>query len=359
MIPQCDLRAAYEADKPEIDEAIARVAASGWYVLGSEVEAFEAEFAAWIGARHAVGVANGTDAIALALKAVGVSAGDCVVAPSFTVSATVAAIEQIGARPILVDVDPVTWTMNVDDVRDVLEDHPVRAVLPVHLFGHPADVASLLQLCRDAGAALVDDCAHAFGAMVGDARIGSIGDASAFSFYPTKNLGCFGDGGMVTTNSPQTAKSLRSYRQYCWGKRYVSEASGGVDSRLDELQAAILRVRLRKLDARQARRREIAAKYDVVLGTFHWPRHANHLYVVRFPRRDAFIAHLASNGISTNVHYPVPCHLQPAWKNSVALGPRKCETSERLAREVVTLPLYPEMTDEQVERVCEALRAWS
>lgn len=363
MIPQTNLRAAYEADRHEIDAAIRRVMQSGWYVLGQEVEAFEHEFAQWIGAEHCIGVANGTDAIALALKAVGCGPGWGVVTVSHTVSATVAAIEQVGATPILVDIEPDYYTMDPKDLRHVLArppPMPIGAVLPVHLYGGPADLVEIERLCRLYGVELVDDCAHAFGAEVGGKRVGStLADASCFSFYPTKNLACFGDGGCVTTNDTGVARRVRSLRQYGWGQRYVSEMGGGVDSRLDELQAAILRVRLRGLDARQERRAWIARMYDGAVGgalRCRWV-HANHLYVVRTPRRAEFMAHLAANEIQPSIHYPVPVHLQPAYR-WVRRGPSRCVESERAAAEVVSLPIYPEMTDDAVETVCAALREW-
>lgn len=366
-VPQADLKAAYFADQEGIDVAIGRVLASGWYVLGTEVASFEAEFAHWIGADQCIGVANGTDAIALALKAVGVGPGTSVVTVSHTVSATVAAVEQVGATPILVDIDPRTFTMDPTELADVLDaERNVRAVLPVHLYGQPADMRAISAICEEHGVWLVDDCAHAFGAAQDDKMVGTLADVSAFSFYPTKNLGCFGDGGAVVTSDPEIAETVRSLRQYGWNARYVSERRGGVDSRLDELQAAILRHRLTHLWHRQAKRQSIAAQYDEALSKTsiapparneRW-RHANHLYVVRTPHRGRFIDYLAERGIQANVHYPVPVHCQPAYAGRIALGPSECVQSEIAAQEVVTLPLYPEMAAAQVGAVYEALRNW-
>lgn len=366
MIPQADLRAALLADEPEISEAIARVKRSGWFILGPEVEAFENEFAAWIGARFAVGVANGTDAIALALRACGVGPGTSVVTVSHTVSATVAAVEQAGATPVLIDIDPRTMTMDAAELAEVLRcppGGPVVAVVPVHIYGQPADLRAIQGLCTLYGARLVDDCAHAFGATIDGHRVGSRwADISCFSFYPTKNLACLGDGGAITTNDALLADRVRSLRQYCWGdQRYVSAEPGGVDSRLDELQAAILRVRLKNLDNRQNKRAEIASRYDDALrwmGRLATVGHANHLYVVRMPKRLAFQVFMGERGIMTNVHFPVPVHMQPAYAGRVGLGPSECVESLRASMEVVTLPLYPEMTECQVEHVCEALTEW-
>ena len=369
MIEQTNLTAAYLADKAEIDEALARVAASGWYILGSEVEAFEKEWAAWLGCGHAIGVGSGTDALVLALKAVGVGRLTSVVTVSHTAVATVAAIEMCGATPILIDVEPETQTMDRTELKQVLGPAanglpPVRAVLPVHLYGQPAALNSMSLLCSHHGIALVDDCCQAHGTTIGHRKVGSIADISAFSFYPTKNLACLGDGGAVTTNDKTLAEKVRALRQYGWKKRYVSEVSGGINSRLDEMQAAILRARLAKLDARNARRRGIAALYDVIAfgpitgGRMRQGGHACHLYVIEVDDRDAFRAAMTEMGVVTNIHYPVPVHLQPAYKGRVPLGPSRCAVTERLASRIVTLPLHPEMTDAEVDGVCDALQTY-
>ena len=369
---QADLKAAYAADRHEIDAAVRRVLESGWYILGAEVKAFESEFAAWCGVPHAIGVGNGTDAIQLALRAVGCSVGTSVVTVSHTVSATVAAIEAIGATPILIDVEPGSLTMDPHELNFVLEHPPVglppiRAVVPVHLYGQPAHINDISAQCRSRGVALVDDCAHAHGAVIGDTKAGTWADASTFSFYPTKNLAGFGDGGMVTTGNAELAESLRAMRQYGWRFHYSSE-SQGVDSRLDELQAAMLRVRLRKLDGRLARRRAIAADYGDVLSSMDsdivapeersGSLHAFHLYVVRSKDRDGLQTYLNDRGVRTNIHYPQPVHLQPCYMDRVRLGPQRCVESERACKEILTLPLHPEMTDGQVDRVCDALRSY-
>jgi dTDP-4-amino-4,6-dideoxygalactose transaminase len=368
MIEQTNLKAAYLADKAEIDEAMARVAASGWYILGEEVGAFEKEWAAWLGCGHAIGVGSGTDALVLALKAVGVGPDTSVVTVSHTAVATVAAIEMCGAVPILIDVMPDTYTMDCRELLAVMEGganvRPIQAVLPVHIYGQMAPLYSIAMACSRHGKALVDDCCQAHGATLGPLHAGSIADISAFSFYPTKNLGAIGDGGAVTTNDDALAEKVRALRQYGWKTRYVSEAHGGINSRLDELQAAILRARLPKLTARNERRRVISAIYDQTLIEAHAPRpvrfggHANHLYVLEVEDRKGFQTVMMELGAVTNIHYPVPVHLQPAYKGRVKLGPSGCRETERLAARIVSLPLHPEMTDQEVDAVCYALRLY-
>jgi len=365
MIPQTDPKAGYLAQQPEIDAAIARVLRNGRYVLGEEVAAFEHGFASYIGVRHGIGVASGTDALVLALKALAVGPGDYVVTVSHTAVATVAAIELAGARPLLVDIDPATATLDPAELARVLAAPPGRiaAIIAVHLYGHPADLDAILPLARRHGVRLVEDCAQSCGARLSEARTGSIGDLGAFSFYPTKNLGALGDGGMVVTSDDALAARLRALREYGWRERYVSDIAG-MNSRLDELQAAILNVKLAALDAGNARRAAIAAAYDRGLARLplalpaRRPRaaHAFHQYVVRSARRDALREALTRAGISTNIHYPVPVHLQPAYCDRVALGPSGLIESERAAGEVLSLPLYPELGDAAVAKIVAALR---
>jgi dTDP-4-amino-4,6-dideoxygalactose transaminase len=365
-IPQADPRAAYLAQKGAIDEAVARVLASGWYVLGEEVAAFEREFAAFAGAAHGIGVANGTDAIALVLRALGIGPGDRVATVSHTAVASVAAIEMAGAEPVLIDVEPLTWTMDPADLEGALAADPdrrIKAVMPVHLYGQPAAMAEIASLCRRHGCLLVEDGSQAHGASLGDTPMGGFGIAAAWSLYPTKNLGAIGDAGIVTTSDPELAERLKALRQYGWRRRYVSDEAG-VNSRLDELQAAILRVKLQNLAVATARRQAIAARYDEALagGPLAPPArrpgavHVFHQYVVRSPDRDALQKQLKEAGIGTNIHYPVPVHRQPAYAGRVALGPARCRESERAAAEVLSLPMYPELGDGQVGRVCDALR---
>src|SRR5450432_1420850 len=364
IVPQANPGAGYRAHKPEIDAAIARALDSGWYILGQEGRAFETEFAAWLGAGTAVGCGNGTDAIALALRGLGIGAGSTVVTVSHTAVATVAAIESTGAVPLLIDIEPDHYTMDPAELAAVLADPPpglppIRAVVPVHLYGQVADVEVIGTLCRRHGLALIEDCAQAHGAKRNGRMAGTFGDAATFSFYPTKNLGALGDGGAVVARDPALAVRVAALRQYGWRQHYISDEVG-VNSRLDELQAAILRVKLTHLDAGNARRREIARAYDAVLGSSA-PRcrkgseHVYHLYVVRVPDRDQVQARLRGRGIGSGIHYPVPVHLQPAYADRVALGPSRCAETERTATEILSLPLYPELTDAQVGQVCGAL----
>jgi dTDP-4-amino-4,6-dideoxygalactose transaminase len=369
MIAQANPGAGYRALKSEIDEAVARALSSGWYILGNELRAFEAEFAAWLGVSSVVGCGNGTDAIALALRALDIGPGSSVVTVSHTAVATVAAIEMTGATPLLIDIDPARYTMDPDALRGVLENPPpdlapIKAVVPVHLYGQPADLDRIVPLCREYGVALIEDCAQAHGARLHGQRVGTFGDAATFSFYPTKNLGALGDGGAVAVSNPLLAERIAALRQYGWHKHYVSDEVG-VNSRLDEIQAAILRVKLSYLDRQNARRAEIAAFYTAALtnGPLLPPRqiddvsHVFHLYVTRSERRDWVQAKLKAAGIGTGIHYPVPVHLQPAYAGRVALAPAGCNETERAAKEILSLPIYPELTDPEVATVCSALKA--
>lgn len=361
---QCDPGASYRALRDEIDAAVSRVLGSGAYILGREVEAFEAEFAGWTGARRAVTCASGTDALVLALRAFGVGAGDLVATVSHTAVATVAAIELVGATPVLLDVDPRTFTLDPSELAEVLAGSaPVRAVVPVHLYGHPAAMREILDLATGAGAIVIEDCAQAPGAAIDGVAAGCWGAAGAFSFYPTKNLGAFGDGGAVVTGDVGAAERLGKLRQYGWGSQRSSEIAG-INSRLDEIQAAILRVKLARLTADNARRRTIAAAYDAALAdaeatpptTAAGCEHAFHQYVVRSADRDSTQARLRAAGIGTAIHYPLPVHLQPAYRGRVRLGPAGCAETERLCGEILSLPMHAHLRDEDVSRVCDALR---
>lgn len=368
MIPQADPGAGYRAQKAEIDAAVARALASGWYILGKEGAAFEEEYAAWLGTRRAIGCANGTDALALILRGLGIGPGMSVATVSHTAVATVAAIEMVGATPLLLDIDPDTYTMDPDELLSVI-DHappglpPLRAVIPVHIYGQACDLAPMLEATRAAGIALIEDCAQCHGATLNGQKLGTLGTASAFSLYPTKNLGALGDGGVLATNDEALADRIAAIRQYGWKERYISDMVG-VNSRLDEVQAAILRVRLTALDAGNERRRAIARAYDAALvgGPYAPPQrragaeHVFHQYVLRVPERAAVQAKLKEQGIGTGVHYPVPVHLQPAYQGRVPLGPAGCAETADAAQEVMSLPMYPELTDAQVERICAALR---
>jgi dTDP-4-amino-4,6-dideoxygalactose transaminase len=370
-ITQADPRAAYLARKADIDAAVARVLDGGWYILGREVEAFEAEFAAFIGVPHVVGVANGTDAIALALRALGIGPGDAVATVSHTAVATVAAIEMAGAVPVLLDIEEDHFTMDPLELERTIAARgpaaPLRAVVPVHLYGQAADLDALMATARRHGLSVVEDCAQAHGARLGDRRLGSFGDAAAFSMYPTKNLGALGDGGAVALSNPELAATLRGLRQYGWRDRYVSDFVG-VNSRLDELQAAILRVRLAALDEDNRRRAAIASIYDDELAGCRALRlparrpgttHVFHQYVVRCESteaRDRLQAELRDAGIATNVHYPMPVHRQPAYRDRLECGPGGLLRSELAAAMVLSLPMHAHLEDAAAIAVCAAIR---
>jgi dTDP-4-amino-4,6-dideoxygalactose transaminase len=364
-LPAANPQANYLAHQEEIDRAIQRVLASGWYVLGQEVTAFEQEFARYIGVRDAIGVGSGTDALVLALRAGGVGPGDAVLTVSHTAVATVAAIELAGARPILAEVEPETFTLDPDGLEEALKTgggDQIKAIIVVHLYGHPADMDAIVDIAGRYGVQVIEDCAQAHGAAWQDRKAGALGSRlAAFSFYPTKNLGALGDGGAVVTDDPEIAARVRLLRQYGWRQRYVSELPG-MNSRLDELQAAVLRVKLRYLDQENLRRREIAGAYDACLADtpLRLPQvrpgatHVFHQYVVRSRERDQLRSFLEAHGVGTMIHYPVPVHLQPAYRGRVALAIRLAGT-EAICGEILSLPMYPQMTDADVERVGGAI----
>ncbi|MFN8532849.1 MAG: DegT/DnrJ/EryC1/StrS family aminotransferase [Dehalococcoidia bacterium] len=364
MILCANPKAQYLAHREEIDTAIRDTLEGGWYILGDQVRCFEAEFAAYLGAGSAVGCGNGTEAIRLALAALGIGPGDEVITVSHTAVATVAAIEEAGATPVLVDIEPDFFSLDPSTLVAAISPR-TKAILPVHLYGQPAAMDDILAIARRHGLLVVEDCAQAHGARFGDVVVGTLGDAGSFSFYPTKNLGAIGDGGMVVTGSQQPADAARLLREYGWAERYVSHRAGW-NSRLDELQAAILRVKLRHLDEDTARRQAIAARYDRELAGlgFGLPArrpgasHVFHLYVIRHPERDRLLEFCRANGVSPGVHYPVPVHLQPAYQGRLA-GSEKLPESERAAREVLSLPLYPELTDDEADTVIGVLRAFA
>lgn len=365
MIPQANPGAGYRALKAEIDEAVARALSSGWYIIGNELKAFEAEFAAWLGVPHVIGCGNGTDAIALALRGLGIGPRSTVVTVSHTAVATVAAIEMAGATPLLVDIDPVHYTLDPLALEAVLRNPPpglppIRAVVVVHLYGQPADLDRIVPLCRRYGVALIEDCAQAHGARLHGQKVGTFGDAATFSFYPTKNLGALGDGGAVAVRNADIAAQIGALRQYGWRQHYIS-SEVGVNSRLDEVQAAILRVKLAHLDAHNARRQVIAATYSAAMpATCTAPAirdgasHVFHLYVLRTQVRDALQADLRRMGVGTGIHYPVPVHQQPAYSGRVRCWDG-CRETERASAEILSLPLYPELSDDDVQTVCAAL----
>ena len=351
--------AQYHARRTEIDAAVRAVFESGRYILGGEVSRLEAEFAAYLGAAAAVGVGSGTDALHIALHACGVGPGDEVITVSHTAVATVAAIELCGASPVLVDIDAAHYTMDPKRLEGAVTPR-TRAIVPVHLYGQPADLEPILEVARRHGIRVIEDCAQAHGAEYGGRRVGTWGDIACFSFYPTKNLGAIGDGGMVVSRDRALIDKVRVIREYGWVERYVSHVPGW-NSRLDEVQAAILRVKLGHLDEDNARRARLAAVYDEALAGARvilparriGATHVYHLYVIRSPRRDELQAFLKNEGIGALVHYPVPVHLQPAYRDRVAGKGGALPETERAAAEVISLPMYPELTAEEVRAVSQ------
>lgn len=363
-IRQTDPGAFGRQHRDDVLRALERVLDSGWYVLGTEVAGFEREFAAEFGLAHAVGVGNGTDAVAIALRALGIGADSRVATVSHTAVATVAAIEMVGALPVFVDIDPLTYTMDPGALSAVLAaSAPVHAIIVVHLYGQPANLNAICDIAARCGVPVVEDCAQAHGARIGDRFVGSITEASAFSFYPTKNLGAIGDGGLVAFARAECAARARMLREYGWRQRYISECPG-VNTRLDEFQAAFLRTRLPFLAAGNARRAAIAGTYgrglaDVGLVLPHaspGTTHVFHQYVVRHPDRDALQARLQAQGIATNIHYPVPVHEQPAYRARGGSNPAGLRETEKAAREVLSLPMYPELDEASVAEVIDAVR---
>lgn len=360
-VPFLDLHAAYLELKPEIDAAIARVLESGWYILGPEVEAFEAEWAAYCEAQHAVGVANGLDALHLALLAMGVGPGDEVIVPSHTFIATWLAVSRCGATPV--PVEPVEATYNIDPARIEAAITPrSKVILPVHLYGQPADLDPILAIARKHGLRVLEDAAQAHGARYKGSRIGAHGDAVAWSFYPGKNLGALGDGGAVTTNDSEIADRIRVLRNYGSRVKYVNEVKG-FNSRLDPIQAAVLRVKLRVLDEWNGRRSRFAQQYleglsgsGLVLPQAPaWADPVWHLFVVRHPEREAMLERLNKSGIGALIHYPIPAHLQDAYAE-LQLNEGTFPVAEKLAKEVVSLPMAPQIAAEEIRVICGTCR---
>jgi dTDP-4-amino-4,6-dideoxygalactose transaminase len=376
-VPILNLTRQYRAIKDEIDAAIQRVLNSGRFILGPEVEAFEAEIAEYLGVEHAIGVASGTDALLLSLKALGVGPGDGVIIPSFTFFATAGAVVNAGATPIFVDIDPQTFNIDPESVRKVVENPPVtrytsrvtkiKAIIPVHLYGQPADMDEIMAIASEHDLYVIEDVAQAIGAEYKGKKVGTIGHLGCFSFFPTKNLGAYGDGGLVVTDDDELAERARMLRVHGSKPKYFHHIVG-TNSRLDALQAAILRAKLPHLDEWTAARQRIAARYDELLADLEdleLPRrapdrtHIFHQYTIRVPndKRDSLKRYLEEKGIGTHVYYPLPLHLQPCFRE---LGYREGDLpeSERASREVLSLPMFPELHGEEVEYVAEQMRVW-
>lgn len=364
-VPAADLRAQHEGLRQELFAAWGRVLDSSAFIGGAEVDAFEAEFAAYCGTKHCVAVANGTDALALALRAAGIGSRDTVVVPAFTFAATIEAVAHVGARPLLADIDDSSFGLDPAALRQVIDTAggSVGAVLPVHLYGQVVEMDTINALAKQAGAVVIEDAAQAHGALYHGRKAGSLGDVACFSFYPTKNLGALGDGGACTTDNDDLAAGLRMLRDHGQSKKYVHQIVG-YNSRLDALQAAALRIKLRHLDTWNQRRRAIAARYSEQLAgidglrlpvTLPQRQHVFHLFVVRVAERDKLRAHLDAQGIATSIHYPLPLHEQPAFR---AAASGAYPNAVAAARQVLALPLYPELSDAAVDSVCVAIREW-
>jgi dTDP-4-amino-4,6-dideoxygalactose transaminase len=360
-VPFVDFRRHVQDLRPELDAAYARVLDSGIFILGKEGEALEAELAGAFSTKEAVLVANGTEALQLALEAVGIGAGDEVITSPLSAAFTALAILRAGARPVFADLDPETLNLDPESARRVVTPR-TKALLPVHLYGHPFDLDPFAALAAERGIRLVEDACQAHGALYKGRPVGALSGLGALSFYPTKNLGAFGDGGAVLTSDPALAGTLRRLRNGGQSDRYRHELAG-INSRLDEIQAAILRVKLKRLGAATERRRALAGLYREglegssvrVLREQPYARAAYHLFVVRHPRRDALAEGLKARGIGTLIHYPIPLHLQPAFR-SLGGKPGDFPVCEKAAGEILSLPLYPELSEEDVRYVADSVR---
>jgi dTDP-4-amino-4,6-dideoxygalactose transaminase len=361
-VPLVDLVAQYRSIQTEIDAAIQKVLITGRFILGDEVSALEGEIATYLGVKYGVGVASGTDALILALRALGIGPGDEVILPAYTFFATAGAVLNVGATPKLVDIDPKTYCLDTEQVEACISP-ATKAIIPVHLYGHPADMNPILELAQEYGLKIIEDNAQAFGASYHGRKSGSFGDLACLSFFPSKNLGGYGDGGMVVTDDEDLANKVRMLRTHGWQQKYFPEILG-YNSRLDTLQAAILRVKLGHVDRWNDRRRELAEAYNKSLSRlpdltlpYQAPgvKHVYHLYVVRSQIRDELQKHLKQKGIASSVYYPQPLHLSDPCKG---LGYQVGDFphAESASRETLAIPLYPEMTLDQVNRVVAVIR---
>lgn len=363
FIPVANPKLRFLKKKNEILKLTSKVISDGFYILGNEVASFENEFAQYIGVKYCVGVANGTDAIAIGLRAIGIKPGDEVITVSHTAVATIAAIEMIGAVPVFADIEIESRCIETKNLSKLITSK-TKAIIPVHIYGQPANIKAVMDIARSKGIKVLEDCAQAHGAKVGSIKVGSFGDVSAFSFYPTKNLGAIGDGGAVVTDSHEVYENLLALRQYGWHKRYISDIQG-VNSRLDELHAAFLRMKLRELDDDNNRRHEIANKFseafrNLKIGVPHPIAdtfHVYHLYVIETDDRDNLAKFLANKGIGTALHYPMPVHLQPAYLNRIR-GSENLTNTEDLYKKILSLPMYPELSDHDVDYIISSVQEY-
>jgi dTDP-4-amino-4,6-dideoxygalactose transaminase len=355
MILCANPKAQYLSQKDEIDLAIKTVLDSGWYILGKEVEKFENEFSLYNESAHAIGVGSGTEALHLALRALNVGANDEVITTAHTAVATASAIILAGAKPVFVDINPNYYSIDSDLIEEAITPK-TKAIIPVHLYGQPCNMDVILEIANHNNLKVIEDCAQAHGARINSHRVGSLGDAGCFSFYPTKNLGGIGDGGAIITNNDSLAEKIRYLREYGWKERYISTREGW-NSRLDEIQAAVLSVKLKKLDQDNFRRQQIAQQYRIGLKDLpiKLPKvrenvsHVYHLYVIKSKRRDKLKNYLKQNNIYTMIQYPVPIHKQKYYKNII--DHKKLPNSENITKEILSLPMYPELTDQEIKQV--------
>lgn len=361
MILCSNPKAQYLSYKSEIDDAISRVLDSGWYILGNEVRVFEEEFASYIGVSYGIGVGSGTEALHIALRACDIGTGDEVITVSHTAVATVAAIELAGAIPVLVDIEPEYYTLDPAKLETAISSL-TKAIIPVHLYGQPADLTHIIDIAQRHNIRVIEDCSQAHGAMYSGQHVGAWGHVACFSFYPTKNLGAIGDGGIIVTNDSTVAERARLLSEYGWAERYVSHITG-LNSRLDELQAAILRVKLRYLDGDIEKRTQLASLYNnefagtdfVVPSCRPESMHVYHLYVLRSQRRNVLQAYLKSQGIESLIHYPVPVHMQPAYQGRLR-GSKNLHETVRVACEVLSLPMYSELNQNDIRYIIKKVK---
>jgi len=364
LIAYLDLHAQYRSIEGDIQRAIGGVLESSQFILGTEVAAFEEEFAAYCQAQFAIAVNSGTSALHLSLLAAGVQPGDEIITVPFTFVATVAAIYYAGCRPVYVDIDPQTYTLDTQQLENAITER-TKAILPVHLYGHPADMDPILAVARPTGRIVIEDAAQAHGAKYRGRRAGSLGELACFSFYPGKNLGAYGEGGMVVTDNPEYASVIRKLRDWGQSRRYHHDMRG-FNYRMDGIQGAILRVKLRHLERWTEGRRAVAREYTRLLGNSgvttpaeqEWARHVYHVYAIRSKQRDALNEYLNGKGIQTGIHYPIPVHLQKAYAEPY-YGVGSFPVSEEVASQVLSLPIYPELTSEQLATVADAVREFS
>jgi dTDP-4-amino-4,6-dideoxygalactose transaminase len=359
-IPLVDLRNQYQVIKEEVLAEIGQALDGMQLFLGKNVQALESDFAAFCGVESAVGVSSGTDALHIAIRACGIGPGDEVITVSHTFIATIEAIILAGAKPVLVDINPQTYNIDTSQIERMINSK-TRAILPVHLYGHPADMDPILELARAYRLKVIEDACQAHGAEYKGRRVGSIGDVGCFSFYFTKNLGAYGEGGIITTSDPDIAERCRMLRDHGQNSKY-HHSMMGINGRLDEIQAAVLRVKLPHLEDWIEKRRNIAQAYNAGLPVIlekpqemPWAKHVYHLYVIRTPEREELRAWLESKGIGAGMHYPIPIHMQEAWREYGG-GDFSLPVTEKITQEIISLPVYPEMTDEEVNYVCDCIR---